>query len=279
MKTEKKKLAFRLLFLFSLIYLGVVSLYAIELMSPATQLGEKKLHAEIYYRHIAQQDLTINVGASGSVNVRNSTIPVSSMAELDTEGSGDGILARISFQPYENLLRFYAIGGISSYDLKVPSGSFSNNFATHEPGFVIGGGVKYTFAPYTMVTPAFSLDLSATHSRYKLTRFASGDGQVSADINHRLVIFEIQGALTTSKKFYFHLGKRRVSLDPYAGLKVNRIRTNLNQLENGAHFSGTHTGVSPFFGFKFKPHKYVGLVVEGSVLSEYSASAGLTVGF
>ena len=62
---SKRSLYFALSVLFSPIYVGTVPLYAVELMAPATQLGEKKVHVEIYYRHLANQDLNIEVGSAG----------------------------------------------------------------------------------------------------------------------------------------------------------------------------------------------------------------------
>lgn len=252
---------------------------ATELMSPATQLGERKVHAEVYYRHIARQDLRISLGSVGSASVNGSTVSTASSSEADFEGSGSGVMAKITFQPFENSLRYYIVGGLSDYNLKVPSGTFSNTFATDNPGTVIGGGLKYTLVPYTMVSPALSLDLSAVHSRYKLTKFNSGDRRVVGDTGFLLTTLELQGALTLSKKFLFDLGDNKASIDPYLGVKVMRLRTGLDDLSTGAHYSGTMTAYAPFFGFKFKPFPYQGLVVEGSVLNELSASIGLTLGF
>ena len=163
--------------------------------------------------------------------------------------------------------------------MKIPSGSYSNKHATDNPGYIIGGGIKYTVVPYTIVSPAISLDLSATHSRYKLTNFTSGDGRTVGEISQVLTVFEIQGAVTASKKFLFDLGDHKASVDPYLGVKVLRTRTNFDDNTTSGHFSGTRTDVSPFFGIKFKPFPYQGLVIEGSVLSETSFAAGLTLGF
>jgi hypothetical protein len=279
METKRRKICLGLFVILSLIYVGAVSLYAIELVSPATQLGDKRLHAEVYYRHLAKQDLNIEVGASGSIRVKNTTFTTNSSSELSSEGSGNGVMAKLTFQPFDNGVQYYALGGLSHYDLKIPSGSFSNTFGTDNPGFVIGGGIKYTMVPYTVVSPALSIDLSATHSRYNLTKFASGDGKVSGNTGELLTIFELQGALTASKKFLFDLGGSKASIDPYLGVKVIRARANLDESGTGTHFSGTRVGVAPFFGFRFKPFQYEGIVIEGSVLSEVSASIGLTFGF
>lgn len=259
---------------------GTGSVGATELMAPATQLGSKRLHTEVYYRRLAKQDLTITVGGTGAVSVRGSTITSSSSgADLEGEGSGNGVFAKITFQPFEGGLQYYVLGGGSDYTLKLPSGTYSNSYATSLPGFSIGGGVKYNLVPYTVVSPAVSVDFSAVHSRYKLTKFSSGDGKVVADTGYELTTLELQGALTASKKFVFDLGDHRASIDPYFGIKVQRTRANFDDLTTGDHFSGTKTGVAPFFGFKFKPFSYEGLVVEGSVLNELSASVGLTLGF
>ena len=129
-----------------------------------------------------------------------------------------------------------------------------------------------------MVTPAFSADLSAVHSRYRLTRFTSGD-KSAGGTSFLLTTLELQAALTVSKKFMFDMGGVRASIDPYLGVKVIHLRSGLDDLSSGAHFSGTKTGYAPFFGFKFKPFTYEGLVIEGSVLNELSASIGLTLGF
>jgi len=219
------------------------------------------------------------VGNSGKILVANSTITTNSSTELESEGSGDGVMAKLTYQPFESGLQYYMLGGISNYDLKVPSGTFSNSFATDNPGYVLGGGIKYTLVPYTIVTPAVSMDISATHSRYDLTKFHSGDGKTQGNTKQLLTVFEIQGALTISKKFMFNLGDNRASIDPYLGVKVMRIRTGLDDLSNGLHYSGTTTNIAPFLGFKFKPFPYEGLIIEGSFLNETSVSVGLTLGF
>lgn len=248
-------------------------------MTPATQLGAKKFHVEAYYRYLSKQDLSLTVGGNTSVVVKNSTVTSSSSSDLDAEGKGGGVMAKATFQPFESGLQYYMLGGMSSFEFKLPSGTYSNTYATDNPGFVLGGGVKYTLVPYTMVTPAFSFDLSATHSQYKLTKFTAGDGKAVADTGFLMTVFELQGALTLSKKYVFDLGDYKASIDPYLGVKVIRTRTNLDDLTTGAHYSGTRMGVAPFFGFKFKPFPYEGLVIEGSVLNELSASIGLTLGF
>src|SRR5205814_2215689 len=158
-----------------------------------------------------------------------------------------------------------------------PSGSFSNSYATNDPGFVVGGGLKYTVVPYTLVNPAFSIDLSAVHSRYKLTQFSAGDGSLVGDTGFLLTNLELQGALTLSKKFVFSLGDNKAaSVDPYFGVKVLHTRTNLDDLATGNHYSGTKTGVAPYVGVKFKPFPFEGEVVEGSFVNEFSASVALT---
>ena len=275
---NRKLIKYALLSL-SIIYAGVVCAFASELMAPATQLGEKKFHAEVYYRQVLKQNLNLDLSSTGSIQVKGSTFPVSSTSELESEGSGNTMMGRITFQPFETPVQYYLLGGVGQYDLKIPSGSYSNKYGTDNPGYTFGGGIKYTLVPYTIVSPAVSLDISATHSRYSLANFVSGDGKTVGDTSQLFTAFEIQGALTVSKKFLFDLGDNKASVDPYLGVKVVRTRTSLDDNSTGAHFSGTRTDVSPFFGLKFKPFPYEGLVIEGSVLSELSFSLGLTLGF
>ncbi|OGR88391.1 MAG: hypothetical protein A3A86_03595 [Elusimicrobia bacterium RIFCSPLOWO2_01_FULL_60_11] len=276
---DKRKFIAAGLVAFTLLYAGVVRSFATELMSPATQLGEKKLHAEVYYRHVMKQKLTLDVSQTGSFRVGNSTFSSNSASELEAEGSGNGVMSKVSFQPFDTPIQYYLVGGAGHFDLKLPSGTYSNKHATDNPGYILGGGIKYTLVPYTVVTPAVSLDISATHSRYKLTSFTSGDGRTVGAINQEFTIFEIQGAATVSKKFLFDLAGEKASVDPYLGVKVIRTRTNLDDNSAGGHYSGTKTDIAPFFGIKFKPFPYQGLVIEGSVLSELSAAVGLTLGF
>lgn len=264
---------------FSLVYAGVVCSFASDLMAPATQLGQKKFHAEVYYRQVLKQKLNLDVSSTGNIQVKGSTFSASSTSELESEGSGNAMMGRISFQPFETPIQYYLVGGVGQYDLKVPSGSYSNKYGTDNPGYIIGGGIRYTVVPFTIVSPAVSLDLSATHSRYSLTNFVSGDGKTVGDTSQLFTSLEIQGALTISKKFLFDLGDNKASIDPYVGVKVVRTRTSLDDNSTGSHISGTRTDVSPFFGLKFKPFPYEGLVLEGSVLSELSYSVGLTFGF
>ena len=275
----KRKLITYGLIAFSLVYAGVVCAFASEIMSPATQLGERKVHAEIYYRHVLKQKLNLDVSSTGRIRVANSTLTTNSSSELESEGSGNGVMSKVSFQPFETPIQYYLLGGAGHFDLKIPSGSYSNKYATDNPGYIVGGGIKYTIVPYTIVSPAVAVDLSATHSRYTLTNFTSGDGQTVGDLSQVFTVFEIQGAVTVSKKFLFDLGDNKAVVDPYLGVKMIRTRTNLDDNSTGGHFSGTRTDVAPFFGIKFKPFPYQGLVIEGSVLSELSASVGLTLGF
>lgn len=276
----KRKLIRYALLASSLIYAGVVCSFATELMGPATQLsGERKVHAEIYYRHVLKQKLNIDVSSTRGIRVGASTFTTNSTSELESEGSGNGIMSKVSFQPFETPIQYYLLGGAGQFDLKIPSGSYSNKHATDNPGYIIGGGLKYTVVPYTIVSPAVSIDLSATHSRYKLTNFTSGDGRTVGDISQVFTVFEIQGAATISKKFLFDLGDNKAVFDPYLGIKVLRTRTNLDENSSGAHFSGTRTDIAPFLGLKFSPFPHQGLVIEGSLLAEVSASVGLTLWF
>ena len=253
---------------------------ATELMTSATQLGPGRVHAEVYYKRMARQDSTITLGGGGAVNVKSSTISSrSSGTDLEMEGSGNGMFTKITYQPFESGLQYYVVTGMSDYNLQIPSGTFSNSYTTGDPGIVVGGGLKYTLVPHTVVTPALSIDISAVHSRYKLTKFASGDGNVVGDTGFLLTELEIQGALTISKKFVFDLGDNKASLDPYGGIKCIRLRTGMEDLSSGSYFSGTRTSYAPFLGVKFKPFPYEGIVVEGSFINELSASVGLTVGF
>lgn len=270
----------KILFLSFFLIAGKSYLYSVELMTPATQMSPEKVHLETYYRKMAKQDLSITVGGSGMVQVKNSRIPTYSTTDLDAEGNGNGTMAKVTVQPFdEPRIQLYFLGGMSNYELKVPSGSFSNSYKTDQNGYIFGGGLRYTLVPYTMVTPAVSLDLSATHSRYNLSRFESGDGKIAEPTGFLMIAFEIQAAITASKKFVFDLGKGKASFDPYLGVKMIRTRINLDDLSTGAHHSGTKIGTAPFVGFRFNPHQRIGLIVEGSFLNELSASAGLTFNY
>ncbi len=267
------------LVLFSAVYAGVVCAFATELMSPATQLGDKKVRAEVYYRQIFKQKLNIDVGATSRIRVGASTLTTNSSTELQSEGSGNGIMSKVSFQPFDTPIQYYVLGGAGQFDLKIPSGTYSNTHATDNPGYILGGGIKYTVVPYTIVTPAVSVDVSATHSRYKLSNFKSGDGATVGGISQVFTIFELQGAITVSKKYLFDLGDNKASVDPYLGVKAIRTRTNFDDNSTGDHFSGTRTDVAPFLGLRFQPFPHQGLVLEGSLLSETAFSAGLTFVF
>ncbi len=276
---DKRKLISYALVIFSVIYAGVVCAFASELMGPATQSSEKKVRAEVYYRQIFKQKLNLDVSSTARYRVQQATLTTNSTASLDAEGSGNGIMSKVSFQPFETPIQYYVMGGAGQYELKLPSGTYSNAHATDNPGYTVGGGIKYTVVPHTIVTPAVSVDLSATHSRYKLSNFKSGDGQTAGEINQTFTIFEIQGAATVSKKFLFDLGDGKASVDPYLGVKAIRTRTTFDDNSTGGTFSGTRMDVSPFLGLKFKPFPYEGLVFEASFLTEFGFAAGLTFGF
>lgn len=275
MKTQYGIFIFSSLFLMSGTYL-----YPVELMTPATQMSPEKIHIETYYRRMAKQDLIVTIGGNSTVNVKSARVTTHSTADLEAEGRGNGAMAKITVQPFEEpRIQFYVLGGMSSYELQLPSGSFSNSYKTDNNGYTMGGGIRYTLVPYTMVTPAVSLDLSATHSRYCLSRFESGDGKIAEPTGLLMIAFEIQAALTVSKKFVFDFNKNKASFDPYVGVKMIRTRLNLDELSTGAHYSGTKTGTAPFIGFRLNPIQRVGLIVEGSFINELSASAGLTFNF
>ena len=270
----------KILGLFLLIFISS-SAFALELMNPPTQQPESnnKIRFDIYYRRTLKQNLIVSVGGNSSVNVRSSTITASSTADLESEGSAHGELAKMSVQPFEKPIQFYFVGGISSYNLKIPSGSFSNSYATNQNGYVLGGGVNYILVPHTLVNPAVSLDFSAIHSQYRLTSFQAGDGSTVLAPEYLLTLFEMQAALSVGQRYGFNFSSKRMFVDPYLGVKVIRSRIGLDDLSSGAHFSGTHLGVSPYVGFKLIPGRYMSLIVEGSFIKEVLVASGLTFSF
>jgi hypothetical protein len=100
--------------------------------------------------------------------------------------------------------------------------------------------------------------------RVDFERFISANGTVPA--TQKLVEDEIQGAVTATKRFGM--------VSPYAGVKVSRWITRLEDRTTGEQLKGNKDGASGMVGIEFAPAQNEAGFIEVSFFDEESVSAG-----
>jgi len=106
--------------------------------------------------------------------------------------------------------------------------------------------------------------LQVRQSRVDFERFVSEAGTVPA--NQKLVEDEIQGAVTATKRFGV--------LSPYAGLKLARWITRLEDQTTGEQLRGKADGTSGVVGLQVAPSLGEAGFIEASFFDEVSVSVG-----
>lgn len=185
------------------------------------------------------------------------------------EQSASEIMAAATFRPKEGLTYKLKVGQVRDFDLEFSSGSQTNKLEATKEGFVWGLGVGGGIAPGSIVSTAISWELSFTQRLVSLDRLQGGTVVYATD--ERLRQEEYQASVNFSRRWK--------SLEPFAGLKVIRIASRLQDNLTKERVSGNKDGFSPFVGLQWAIAERESLVVEGSFVDEKALTAGLKVQF
>ncbi len=225
---------------------------AIELLSPASSMDGKSWGVSAYGRH-EKTEPNIKIGATD--------------LEFDAKNDVGGLM--LTVRPGDYLHYRFLYGVVSNYELQVDSGGFVNRHESHSDGYQYGFGARWNAMPQTSVSVGIALDLTYLHKKVDFDRLSS-NGVVSP-LDERLKQDEFQGAVNFSKRWK--------QLEPYGGLKLNYVQTEIFDRATLTRSHGNSDDWSPFVGLKWEFFPKESLIVEGSFADEESFSAGVNIQF
>ena len=260
----------------------------------ARQLAKGDWRLLVFYQGIQSQDLEFSVAGSngtctaGPNNPNGVRFGCGQSGDVTTTGDGGAGFVKIIFQPYD-IFQYYAAFGVGEYTLTVPSITVTNKMTGSSPGTIVMGGVKAVIVPNTDYSPAVALDVGLSHSRYTFDRLAPASAGVSGNISQVLTLMQIQVALEASYRFRIRtldkqdknlpLLNERFYLEPYGGVKVVRIQSDLKDNATGGHAGGHQDTTTPFLGLKIPILGQEGFFMESTFVNGYTYAAGLMIAF
>ncbi|HBL18583.1 MAG: hypothetical protein A2X36_08805 [Elusimicrobia bacterium GWA2_69_24] len=261
--------------------LSAVSVHAQTIASSARQKDAGSLEASVYYQGTRDQELNFAVGGSGGCADRTNTVTYSceSTADIPAEGSGDAMIAKLVYQPYESV-QYYVSAGVGNYALKTASITVTNTHGGDRPGFLYAAGLKAVIWPESIVTPAIALDAQLGWQRYYFNDMQPGVGEnnaVSTAVDERFDIFHTQVALETSRRFKFK--GERLQVEPYGGIKWLRAQAWIKDLRRGGRAGGAQDTATPFLGVRLPIFEKEVFFAEASFINGIQFAAGLNVQF
>jgi len=239
----------------------------------ARQMGSGEIETVLFYQGVSKQDLLFSVGGSGACQGNapsgpNPTFACGSTGDFEGEGSGEALISKIVFQPYENL-QYFIWAGAGKYAVDI--GTFT--LAGDNPGFLGGIGVRGVVMPDTIVSPAVAVEFGLSWQRYEFDRI---EGSLSGD-RSRLDMAQVQMSVEGSHRF--KLSDERLSLEPYGGVKWLRTRLWHKDFTTGDRTGGRKDTVHPFVGMRLPIFKKEAFFVEASFVNGMEYAAGLSVRF
>jgi hypothetical protein len=228
-----------------------------------------------YYEGVQNQTLNFNTNDSGTCASKSGTaFACGQGGTVAAKGDGGAGMVKIVYQPWERF-QYYAMYGVGTYSMSVPSTTVSNVLTGDAAGQIYGAGLKASIVPDTIVTPAVSLDASISQSVYNFnSRF--GDPSVGPSINERLKLMTYQFAVETSHVFNLD---EQWKLEPYGGLKWTRVQTDLKDLGDGSHAGGQTDTVTPFIGLRVPVEEHEAFFAEASFVDGYHYGGGMELRF
>ena len=245
----------------------------------ARQASSGSLKLLAYYQGVKDQSLNFSINDAGScVGGVGSAVSFScgQSGDLEAKGSGDAVMMKISWQPWERF-HYYAMYGVGSYSVSVPSATITNALTGDLRGQIYGAGIKASVVPDTLVTPAIAFDASLTRALYGFNRrFPGGTPGASNNITQRLELMTYQFAVEASHLFTL---EEFWKLEPYGGMKWTRVHADLKDLVDGSHAGGRQDTVAPFFGLRVPVEDHEAFFAEASFFGGYHYGAGLELRF
>lgn len=268
------------------------------LATTARQLPKGSLKLLAYYQGTKDQVLNFNLASVGSCATGGAVPFACGQGGGDVEGKGSGGMGvmKAVYQPWESF-QYYALFGAGDYALRVPFNNTTTTLSGDNPGIMWGAGLKAVILPDTDVSPAVSVDLGLSQSRYKFNRRHPTVGATSANINQALTLNQYQVALVVSHLFvlkdavdkreaadmakngFAPLSLNGVKLEPYGGVKWVRIQADLHDLQDGSHAGGRQDTISPMAGLRIPVYEREALFAEASFVNGTQYAAGLEIRF
>ncbi len=235
---------------------------------------------EGYYEGVQNQTLNFTTNDSGTWRgerlLLESLSACGQSGTVAAKGDGGAGMMKIVWQPWERF-QYYAMYGVGSYSLSVPSTTVTNVLTGDAVGQIYGAGLKASIVPDTIVTPGISLDVSMTQSVYNFNRrFPGGTPGVNGNISQRLTLLTYQFAVEASHLFALD---EHWKLEPYGGIKWVRVQTDLKDLGDGSHAGGQTDTVTPFLGLRVPVEDHEAFFAEASFVDGYHYGGGLELRF
>lgn len=247
-------------------------LFSIELMSSADafETGSWQLS---FYGQSVEKEPVVKISGVNSIQIQTSggSEQVFSRVntELNMESEYETVIAALTLRPKDGLHYQIKMGQLRNYTIQYSSGSLTNSFRSGNDGLIWGVGARWNATQGTIVSAAAALDISYTQSIVKFDRFESGTSVYTT--NQRFEQDEIQIALNVSRRWN--------KIEPYGGLKVNRVITRMKDEITKQRVRGSKDGVAPFIGLSYEIFEKERIVVEASFIEEKSISAGMSIRF
>ena len=254
--------------------------HAEPLGASARQLSARSLKLTGYYRGEQARDLTFNVAGSGACAtpaVPGPAVPFTcdSTGKVPAEGSGQAAVARVAWQPYDNV-QYYLTLGTGKYALHVASLTSVTSLTGDTPGWIYGFGGRANIFPESIASTAIAVDASVVWEKYWFNRSAPQPTAALTNVKDRLDLMRLQLAVEASRRFEFD---GRWKVEPYGGLKWLRTQAWLKDLNTGARFGGSDDMVSPFLGVNLPWSDNESLWGEATFVKGFEYAAGLAVRF
>ena len=245
---------------------GVFSLFAAPVVFTADEAALE--HGGIvgfYERSQAKPEVRIDGNSAIQIPTSSGGSTIFSQSNADVQLTRTQSLVGLRYAGRVQQLRYSAmVGQFRKYEVEFASGSSTNRLDASDTGLIYGVGLAGSFIPESIASVGIGWDLQARESRVDFERFHSDSGTVPA--NQRLVEDELQLGVTATKRFG--------ELAPYAGGKVNRWITRLEDKGSGAQLSGHIDKASALVGVEWTPMPDNAGFVEASFFGDESVSAG-----
>lgn len=252
------------------------------LMTSGRQLSPGALKVLGYYEEARGRDLSFSVGAGGrsqfcknppTCSVVESFAAPAEGADVEAESWSTRGALKLLHQPWEGL-QYYAWVGSGDFSLRIPSATVANTLEGDRRGWSYGLGVRAVLNPDTVVTPAITLDLGVSRARHRLDRLdqqSAGSSRVAMEMDLRVY----QASLEASHRF--PLGGARFYLEPYGGLRYERLESRLTDLNLGSREGGAKSTTTPFLGLAVPLYERERIVAEASFVNGIVFGVGLEI--
>lgn len=251
-----------------MLFLGFGHASASEISSTADVMEAGKWSLTVTGRTVEIKP-TVRISNNSAVQVNTTggptTIFSASNADVKMIQEFDSAIATIRYRPHDGLTYRFKAGAVQNFSLEYASGSHTNTLDTTGQGLVLGVGASWNTMPGTMVSPAITVDIGVTQTRTRLDRFKSPGLVVATDKD--FVQSEVEGSVNVSKRFKY--------AEPYGGLKISHMISELTDGSSKEELRGKNDFVSPFVGISTDLFAGETVFFEASFVDEKALNFGM----